>query len=80
VIANLGLYFAVHTLFSEVHEVDAGPVHMTLPDLGAVRPVPLAIAVIAAVLIFWRRWSVLRVLGVSAGLGLIAGLAGLPGV
>ena len=80
VIANLGLYFAVHTLFGKVHEVDAGPVHMTLPEIGAVRPVPLVIAVIAAALIFWRKWSVLRVLGVCAGLGLIAGLAGLPGV
>ncbi|MFC4063624.1 chromate efflux transporter [Actinoplanes subglobosus] len=80
VIANLGLYFAVHTLFSEVYEVEAGPVHMTLPDLGAARPVPLVIAVLAAAMIFWRKWPVLRVLAVCAGLGLIAGLAGLPGV
>jgi chromate transporter len=80
VIANLGLYFAVHTLFSEVHEIETGPVRMTLPDFGAVRPVPLAIAVVAVLLIFWRKWSVLRVLGVCAGLGLLAGLAGLPGV
>jgi chromate transporter len=80
VIANLGLYFAVHTLFSEVHEIETGPVRMTLPDFGAVRPVPLAIAVVAVLLIFWRTWSVLRVLGVCAGLGLLAGLIGLPGV
>ncbi|MFC7535128.1 chromate efflux transporter [Actinoplanes sp. GCM10030250] len=79
VIANLGLYFAVHTLFEDLREVEAGPLHLTLPDLASVRPAPLAIAVVAAVLIFWRSWSVLRVLGVCAALGLIAGLFGLPG-
>jgi chromate transporter len=42
--------------------------------------VPVAIAVIAAVLIFKVKWSVLRVLGVCAVLGLIAGLLALPGI
>jgi chromate transporter len=44
-----------------------------------VRLVPVIIAVIAAALIFRWNWSVLRVLGVSALLGLIAGVAGMPG-
>jgi chromate transporter len=78
VIANLGLYFAVHTLFSASRTVTTGPLHLELPDLTTVRPVPLAIAAIAAVLIFKFKWSVLRVLGVSAILGLAAGLAQLP--
>jgi chromate transporter len=78
VIANLGLYFAVHTLFAAVREVDAGPLHLTVPDVTTARPVSLAIAAVAAALIFWRSWPVLRVLGVCAALGLIAGLAGLP--
>lgn len=80
VIANLGLYFAVHTLFTRVREVTAGPLHLQTPDLTTVRPVPVVIAVVAAVLIFRLKWSVLRVLGVSAALGLAAGLAGLPGI
>jgi chromate transporter len=37
--------------------------------------VPVAIAVVSAVLIFGLKWSVLRVLGVAAVLGLAAGLA-----
>ena len=78
VIANLGVYFAVHTLFSRTLDVDSGPLHLELPDLGTLRPVPLAIAVLAAVLLFRLRWSVLRTLGVCALLGLAAGLAGLP--
>jgi chromate transporter len=42
------------------------------------RWVPLAIGVVAGLLIFWWRWSVLRTLGLCALLGLAAGLAGLP--
>ena len=78
VIANLGLYFAVHTLFGATVDVDAGPLHLELPDLTEPRWVALAITAVAAVLLFRLRWSVLRTLGVCAVLGLAAGLAGLP--
>ena len=78
VIANLGVYFAVHTLFSRTVDVDRGPLHLELPDPATLRPVPLALALLAAVLLFRLRWSVLRTLGVCALLGLVAGLAGLP--
>jgi chromate transporter len=78
VIANLGVYFAVNTLFSETTDVDRGPLHLELPDLTTLRVVPLVIALVAAVLLFRVRWSVLRTLGVCAVLGLAAGLAGLP--
>jgi chromate transporter len=78
VIANLGVYFAVHTLFRRNHPVGQGVLVLELPDLSTLRPVGLAIAVVAAVLIFGLRWSVLRTLGVCALLGLAAGLIGLP--
>jgi chromate transporter len=80
VIANLGLYFAAHTLFTTTRTVTTGPLHLQLPDPATIRWTPVAIAVVAAVLIFRWNWSVLRVLGVCAGLGLVAGVAGLPGV
>ncbi|WP_433796499.1 chromate efflux transporter [Actinoplanes sp. CA-252034] len=80
VIANLGLYFAVHTLFSRTTTITGGPLSMQAPELDSVRWTPVVIAVIAGVLIFAVKWSVLRVLGVCAVLGLAAGLAGLPGV
>lgn len=70
VIANLALYFAINTLFATTFVVDAGPLALHLPDLGTLRPAPLVIAAVAAVLVFALRWSVLRVLGVSAVLGL----------
>jgi chromate transporter len=79
VIANLGLYFALNTLFTNTHTVTAGALHLELPDVATARPVPIAIAVLAATLIFRFKWSVMRVLAMSAALGLAAGLAGLPG-
>jgi chromate transporter len=78
VIANLGVYFAVHTLFADTVDVDRGPLSLELPDLTTLRLVPLVIAVVAAVLLFRVKWSVLRTLGICALLGLAAGLAGLP--
>ncbi len=78
VIANLGVYFAVHTLFSESRDIERGPLHLEVPDLTSLRVVPLVIALVAALLLFRARWSVLRTLGVCAVLGLVAGLVGLP--
>ncbi|RBY85459.1 chromate efflux transporter [Blastococcus sp. TF02A-30] len=78
VIANLAVYFAVHTLFDGSTRREWGPLQLELPDLTEPRWVPVAVAVVAAVLIFRLRWSVLRTLGVCALLGLAAGLAGLP--
>lgn len=51
---------------------------MLLPDLTTVRPVALIVWVVAAVLLFRVRWSVLRTLGARAAPGLVLGLAGLP--
>jgi chromate transporter len=78
VIANLGVYFAVHTLFGDTRQVGWSVLSLEVPVVGTVRWVALAIAVLAAVLLFRLKWSVLRTLGVCALVGLAAGLAGLP--
>jgi len=78
VIANLALYFAVHTLFDRVGELRWGPVQLDWPDVTTLRPVSVVIALAAALLLFRLRWSVLRTLGVCAVLGLLAAAAGLP--
>ncbi len=72
VIANLAVYFALHTLFAVTTTVAAGPLHLELPEPGSVRWVQVAIAVAAAVMIFRLRWSVLRTLGACALVGLVA--------
>jgi chromate transporter len=76
VIANLAVFFAVHTLFSDVHLVTSGPFYLQVPELASSKPVSMAIAVVAAVLLFRLRWSVLRTLAACAALGLAAALLG----
>jgi chromate transporter len=78
VIANLALYFALHTLFDEVEQKSWGPLQVAVPDLTSLRPVAVVIAVVAAVLLFRLHWPVLRTLGVCALLGIVASLLGLP--
>ncbi len=78
VIANLAVFFALHTLFFETRRVSTGIVSLELPVLDSISWVALAIGVLAAVLLFQLKWPVLRTLGVCALLGLAAGLAGLP--
>ena len=74
VIANLAVFFAVHTLFAETTNRSWGPLSVDLPLLGSVEPVAVGIALVAAVLLFRLQWSVLRTLAVCAALGLAAGL------
>ncbi|HEY0636337.1 MAG TPA: chromate efflux transporter [Pseudonocardiaceae bacterium] len=78
VIASLGLYLTISTLFARTVTIDAGPLAVQLPDLSTLRPVPLTIAVVASVLLFAARRPVLWVLAGCAALGLLAGLVGLP--
>jgi chromate transporter len=77
VIANLALYFTTHTLFATSALWAAGPLRLDVPDVTTIQPAALGIAVVAALLLFVVRWSVLRTLGVCALLGLALGLAGL---
>jgi chromate transporter len=74
VIANLAIYFAIHTLFSDVSTFTWGPVDLQVPHLGSVKPLSLAVAAFATLLLFRAKWSVLRTLGACALVGLAAGL------
>lgn len=78
VIANLALYFALHTLFRDTTVVTAGPLHLAVPHLDTLRPLAVVITVIAFVLIYPLKQSVLRTLAVCAVLGLLAAAVGLP--
>jgi chromate transporter len=78
VIANLAVYFAIHTLFGASTHLAWGPLSVQLPVLASWRPVAAIITVFAALLIFALKWSVLRTLGVCALLGVAAALVHLP--
>jgi chromate transporter len=74
VIANLALYFALHTLFTRSRHYDPGILRVDLPVLDSLSWTALVITVVAAGLIFGRGWSVLRTIGLCAVLGILAAL------
>ncbi|MFA5899945.1 MAG: chromate efflux transporter [Hyphomicrobium sp.] len=78
VIANLSVWFALHVLFAKVDEVQAGPLRLFVPRLASLDGVALVLSVLALVLIFRLRWSIVATLSVCAAtsllwLGLMAG-------
>ena len=68
VIANLAVYFALHTLFSDLHDWHG----VLLPALDSVKWFAVAMLAAAAVLLFRLRLSVLTTLGVCAALGCLS--------
>jgi len=70
VIANLAVFFALHTLFDRNRDVDAGPVSVDVPVLSSWDPVAFTITAIALAAMLWRGWGPLRTLGLCALLGL----------
>jgi chromate transporter len=76
VIASLAVFFALHTLFDDTRLIVAGPLDFEVPVLPSVQWAAVVITVLGCALIFWRKWSVLRTLGVCALAGIIVGLTG----
>ena len=70
VIANLALYFAAHTLFEETERIGAEHFGLLVPVWSTIVPEAVLVTAVALVLVFGLKWSVLRVLGVCALLGL----------
>ncbi len=69
VIANLAVFFALHTLFERVERHHAGPARFNLPVWSTFSPRAAAVAALGFVLIFKLRWTTLRVLATCALVG-----------
>ncbi|MDF2093699.1 chromate efflux transporter [Knoellia sp. 3-2P3] len=76
VIANLALYFALHTLFSDTQQHTWGPVKTSLPVPGTVAWSAVAITILGFLTTFRLKWSVLRTLGICALAGVAWQVAG----
>jgi chromate transporter len=72
VIANLSLWFAAHVFFARVTTLDAGPLHMILPDPATLHLPAVVIAVLAGWLLLFRHWNLIAVLAVAAAAGCLA--------
>jgi chromate transporter len=69
VIANLSLFFSIHTLFTDTRSHDWGPIHITGPEWSTISLRAVVVAALAFVLVFRYKLSVLRVLGICAMVG-----------
>ena len=69
VIANLSIYFSIHTLFSDTRTHNVGPVHLTTPVWSTISPRAFFVTILAFVLVFRLKLAVLRVLGICAVVG-----------
>ncbi|WP_084862309.1 chromate efflux transporter [Salibaculum halophilum] len=74
VITNLSVWFAVHVLFASVDRFQAGPLHLILPDWASFQPAALALVLLAAALLLWRKWPLLQGLGTVTLAGVLIGL------
>ncbi len=74
VIANLSLWFALHVLFAHLPVLEAGPLHLPLPDPASLRALPAAVAALSAFLLLRRHWPLGPVLAISAALPALASL------
>jgi chromate transporter len=79
VIANLAVYFALHTLFSDTKTIDAGPLDLSVPVLDSLQVDQLIVTTLACGLIFVWKWGVLPTLGACAVAGLVLHAAGAVG-
>ncbi len=69
VIANLSVYFSLHTLFNETTLTKTGFIRMTLPAWNSVNLRALVLTAFACVLVFRYRWSTVRVMLTLATVG-----------
>ena len=77
VILNLGLWFAIHTLFRETRPLRAGPAAFDAPVLASVDPWALLLSVASGVAMFRFKLGAIPVLAAAALSGVALRLLGL---
>ncbi len=70
VILNLSIWFGMHVLFTDLPSRQIGPVRLLIPDWHSLDWRVLAVGIVSAVMLLWRRQSLMRTLGVAALLGI----------
>ncbi len=70
VILNLSIWFGLHVLFAELPSRQIGPVKLLAPVWGSLDRRVLLVGSVSAIMLLWRRQSLMRTLGVAALMGL----------
>jgi chromate transporter len=73
VIANLGLWFALHYFFATLGTLRLGPAGLLWPDVATLDLRAVLAAALAATVLFGLRWSVVAVVLTSAATGYLIG-------
>jgi len=76
IIANLGLWFALHVLFGTLSDVALGPLSFPLPEIATFDAAAAAIAIAAGVALLRFHANMIAVLAVAAAIGMALSLAG----
>ena len=71
VIASLSLWFALHVFFAAVERAEFGPIAVWWPQWTTLDWRAVALAAVAAALLFGRGWGMATVLAVNALLGVL---------
>ncbi len=70
-IANLGLWFAIHYLFGEVGAVRAGPLSFEMPRWNSVDPLALLLSVAALIAMLRLKAGMLVIIAACGAAGLL---------
>lgn len=76
VIGQLALWFAIHLLFRSGRTLEAGPLRVLVPDLGAVNPGALGLVLLALGLTFAMRLPMLAMIVVTVGVAVLLRMMG----
>jgi chromate transporter len=71
VVLNLAVWFALHVLFAELRDVEAGPVRVLVPDPASLDPVALILALAALIALLRLHLGMVPVLAGAALCGLV---------
>lgn len=71
VVLNLSVWFAEHTLFGSVNALDAGWVHLDMPQPATADPAAVVLAIGAMVAMLRFRASMAWTLGICGGIGIL---------
>ncbi len=70
VILNLSLWFALHVFFGTIKTISIGPLQLSHPDLATLNVEAVALAGLAAFLLFPMQAGIVATLAISAGISL----------
>jgi chromate transporter len=76
VILNLAVWFSLHVLFADLHEVRTTGVRLLVPEWATIDPAALLITLGSFASLFLLKWGLIRTLLLAAGAGLLYGWIG----